>query len=103
MRKITLWLDEQKIPYTVKTHIGGRTGISIPLEQDLIWINGFGDEMKWDRSIWITQDTRKKYHAWVTIGYNRSMPIIEHEGKQSNVIEAIKRYFSEMEKDKDKV
>lgn len=91
MRKILAWLDAHKIRYTVKTE---PTGISIPLETGLVWVNGFGEEMMWDRKIWVTQDSRKKYHAWASIGYNRSEPIIQYEGRQDKVCEAIDRYRS---------
>ena len=54
MQKILKWLDAHGINYTVSSNRRDRTEyITIILEKDCIWINGFNQPMKFDKKITI--------------------------------------------------
>lgn len=85
MTQIIKWLEAQGVGYSVNPH-----SITIMLEKDCVWINGFGEPMKWDRKIVIYKNPYKEYRAYEMVGYNMSEQLC-WTSKQSKVIEALQK------------
>lgn len=92
MNKIKKWLDENGIQYTF-TDKGTNKYITILLESGCVWVNGFGENMYYDRKISIHQDTYKNFEVTEQIGYNRFNRIAKST-KQDNIVKALTERLS---------
>ena len=91
MNKIIKWLTENGIPFiTRQTHYG--IHITIVIEPDCVWINGFGKEMHYEHHICIGQNTYKKYEVVENTGYARSH-VLFCGGKADNAIKILAKRF----------
>lgn len=91
MSKIKKWLEAQGIQYTVKED----AIISIILEPDCIWINGFGEPMRYDKKISIVKNTYKDYIVTEITGYSMHHRLC-WTGKQDEVIRVLAERFKEI-------
>ena len=82
MTKIRKWLDDNGIAYEYDGHI------TIYLERDCIWVNGFGEDMRYNKLIAVYQNTYSKYIVREITGYSMSHQII-YTSKQDSVIDAL--------------
>lgn len=69
MKKVIKWLDEHNINYSLSTE-GKDECITIILETDCIWINGFGKPMKFDKKVRVLYDKYLGYRVYEQYGYN---------------------------------
>jgi hypothetical protein len=84
MKKLMKWLTEHNIDfYIVKRNFIDY--IVIMLEPGCIWINGFGEPMKYDKKIMIYKNTYNEYIVNEVIGYNQVAKLIQCS-KVSNAI-----------------
>ena len=88
MNKIIKALEEKGIKYIVDK----KGNIIIELEKNCIWINGYNEEMKYNKQVSIHKDTYKNYIMGETTGYNLSKTIAKST-KQDNIINAINERF----------
>lgn len=65
MKKIMKWLDSMNIKYDLNNGY-----IVIILEKDCIWVNGFGEPMKYDKKISIYKNPYSEYVIYEVTGYN---------------------------------
>lgn len=74
MKTLIKWLQEHGIEFKqYKDNLNRIYRIVITLEKDCIWVNGFGEDMKYDKLIGIGKDlTYGGYKMGEVIGYNRS-------------------------------
>lgn len=72
MSRIIKWLTENGIKFEVKHSKYHSDFVAIMLEEGCVWVNGFGEDMVYDRMITIHQDTTyKNYYVKSVVGYNR--------------------------------
>ncbi len=91
MNIIEKWLKENGVSYSVE--LRGRTKyIVIILEKDCVWVNGFGENMLYDRKISIYRNTYGKFSAVLRCGY-ASDRLIFCTGKQKEVIAALAKHI----------
>lgn len=94
MTKIIKWLDANHIPFEVRDKSSPAIKqIAIVLERDLVWVNGYGENMMWNKEILITQDAYKKYSTTIATGYNKFTTLIYRTGKQTDIIIGLTQYF----------
>jgi len=91
MSKIKKWLLQSGIAFE---EINGR--IIIMLEAGCTWINGFGEQMMYDRAISIYKNTYGKYIAVETTGYSMSHRLV-WSTKQDTVIQCLQERLKEVE------
>ena len=91
MKKIMKWLEENGIQYTYTEHRKNKY-IDIVLEKDCIWINGFNQHMKYDKSIRIHQDTYKTYGVFETYEYSMTKTL-KTSKKADIIIETLMERF----------
>lgn len=92
MKKIMKWLEENGIQYTY-TERGKNKYIDIVLEKDCIWINGFNQPMKYNKTIRVHQDTYKTYGAFETYDYSMTKTL-KTSKKADAIIEALTERFN---------
>ena len=92
MKKIMKWLESQGISFTY-TEKGKNKCIDIVLEKDCIWINGFGEQMKYDKRIMIHQDTYKTYGVYEKYEYYLTKTL-ETSKKADAIIDALENRFN---------
>ena len=85
MSKIIKWLKENGIDFEQV-----REGcVTILLEKDCVWVNGFGEEMKYDKGIAVYKNTYRDYIITEKVGYNRTRKMFQ--GTRANdAIEVLK-------------
>lgn len=95
MSKITKWLEEHDITYTIQKAKGVRgERIVITLERNCIWINGFGQEMRYNKEITIFKSLAyKTYYVQEVTGMSLSKSLCTST-KQSDVITALEKRFA---------
>ena len=91
MNKIIKWLTDNGIEFTTEYGHHGMI-ITITLEEDCIWVNGFGKDMHYARTIRVFQDTYKKYEIIEKVGY-ASFHALFRGGKADNAIEILTKRF----------
>ena len=91
MNKVKKWLDANGIQYTY-TEKGNSKYIDIILESGCVWVNGFNENMYYDKSIRIYQDTYKNYVITETYDYNLTKTIKKNT-KADIIIEALEERF----------
>lgn len=94
MNKIIKWLTENGIEFTIerpKYNIGPEF-ICIVLEEDCVWVNGFGKDMHYARTITIGQNTYKKYEIIEKVDYS-SYDALFVGGKADNAIKILAKRF----------
>ena len=91
MNSILKWLKENGIECQ---YIDKRTDkyIRIVLEVGCIWVNGFGEDMVYDKYISIHKDTYKNYTVSECVGYNM-ITTSTRSTKQQNIIKALSDRF----------
>lgn len=89
MNKIIKALEEKGIKYTLDK----KGNITIELEKDCIWINGYNEEMKYNKKVSIYKDTYKNYFMVEVTGYNLSKTISKST-KQDIIVDAINTRFN---------
>ena len=89
MNKIIKVLEEKGIKYTLDK----KGNITIELEKNCIWINGYNEEMKYNKKVSIYKDTYKNYIMGEVTGYNLSKTITKST-KQDDIINAINNRFN---------
>ena len=96
MNKILKWLEENKISFTFeKAKCFKGFIITIMLEKDCEWVNGFGKIMKYDKKITITKSTSyNSYHMQEVTGMSLSKGLC-NTTKQEVIIDALKKRFQE--------
>jgi hypothetical protein len=88
MNQIKKFLDNNKVAWNKFIRLGNQERIMITLQKDNVWVNGYGEEMKWDRTVTIYQNTWKKYVAVIETGYNMNQSFAV-SGKQKDIIEKL--------------
>ena len=89
MNKIIKALEEKGIKYT----LDNKGNITIELEKNCIWINGYKEEMKYNKEISIIKDTYKNYIMVEVVGYNKVTTLVKNT-KQDVVVESIIKRFN---------
>lgn len=85
MSKIIKWLKENRIDFEQV-----REGcVVILLEKDCVWVNGFGEEMKYDKRIAVYKNTYNDYIITETVGYNRTEKLF-HGTRAKDAIKVLK-------------
>lgn len=85
MSKIIKWLKEHGIDFEQV-----REGcVKILLENDCVWVNGFGEEMKYDKGIAVYKNTYNDYIITETVGYNRISKMF-HGTRANDAIKVLK-------------
>ena len=88
MNKIVKWLKNHNINYEIS-----QTGcITILIEKDCIWMNGFGVPMKYDKKITIRHSKYLGYGVYEQYGYSLTKTIISCK-KNELVLEKLKERF----------
>lgn len=87
MKKLIKWLEENNIKFTY-TDKGVDKYITITLEEDAVWVNGFGEDMHYTKVIRIWYSTYKVYTATETTGYNLYNTLAKST-KVDNIIKAL--------------
>lgn len=90
MKKIINWLKKHNIYFSF-TDKGVNKYITITLE-DAIWINGYNEEMKYQKYINIHFDTYKNYSVTECIGYNRFITLGKNT-KADKIIDVLAKRF----------
>lgn len=75
MKKILKWLDDNNIGYILASE-GTSEYITIILETDCIWINGFGEPMKYDKKITIHHNKYLGYGVYEQYMYSRTKTLV---------------------------
>lgn len=88
MKKILKWLDDNNIDYVFSSK-GKEECITIILETDCIWINGFGEPMKYDKKITIHHNKYLGYGVYEQYMYSRTKTLMSSK-KFEDVIDALK-------------
>lgn len=88
MTKIRAFLEAQGIEYQERESSNGY--IEIMLERDCIWVNGFGEDMHYDKKISIYKNNYGDYIIMEVVGYNQSKKLFWGR-KQIHAIEVLKR------------
>lgn len=94
MNQIKKYLDNNGVAWHKFIRLGNQERIVITLEKDNVWVNGYGEEMKWDRTITIHQNSWKKYVAYIETGYNMGQTLAV-SGKQSDIITNINKVLAD--------
>lgn len=84
MTKIKAFLETQEIEYSYD-----KDYIVIMLEKDCIWVNGFGEDMHYDKKICIHKNTYGDYIIVEVTGYSLSKKLFWGT-RQADAIEALK-------------
>ncbi|PGT90031.1 hypothetical protein [Bacillus thuringiensis] len=85
MKQIKKYLVDNNIQHEIEvSKIWKEETIVILIEKGNVWVNGYGNEMKWDRVIAIHQNRYKKYVVTEKVGYSRTKEHIK-TGKQKEV------------------
>lgn len=85
MKQIKKYLVDNNIQHEIEiSKIGNEETIVIPIEKGNVWVNGYGNGMKWDRVVTIYQNRYKKYVVTEKVGYSRTKEHIT-TGKQKEV------------------
>lgn len=84
MTKIRAFLEAQGIEYSYD-----KGCIVIMLKKDCIWVNGFGEDMHYDKKICISKNTYGDYIVGEVTGYSQGKKLYWGT-KQSGVIEVLK-------------
>ena len=88
MSKIIEWLISHNIDYELS-----KDGcITIFIEKDCVWVNGFGEPMNYDKKITIRYDKYSGYGVYEQYGYSLTKPIISCK-KHELVLEKLKDRF----------
>lgn len=93
MKKIIDWLKNHGLEYEYKskTHKSDEY-ISIFIERDCIWINGFNHPMKYDKKITIHHNKYSGYGVYEQYGYSLTKQLLSCK-KYELVLETIKERF----------
>lgn len=93
MNKIKKWLEAQGIKFE---YIDERVNkyIVIVLEKDCVWINGYGEPMKYDHKITIAQNTYKTYGVSEKTGYSR-YESLGHSTRANDIIDILQKRFQQ--------
>lgn len=81
--KIIKYLTESGIKYDYND-----VDIVITLETDCIWVNGYNEEMHYNKTLHISQNKYKTYFLIETTGYNMSRTLCS-TGKQEEIIKVL--------------
>ena len=94
MSKILKWLEEHNISYTIEKMKSVKADrIRIVLEKDCVWINGFGQPMKYDKEITIVKSTSYgTYYMQEVTGMSLSKSLCTTT-KQTDIITALEKRF----------
>lgn len=85
MNKIKKYLKDNGVNHEVKSDMFNDETILITLEKDIVWVNGYGKDMLWDRGIRIAQDRYKKYVMSEQVGYSLNKTHIR-TGSQRDIV-----------------
>ena len=85
MTKIRALLEANGIEYETKNEY-----LVIMLEKDCIWVNGFGEDMHYDKKLSIHKNTYGDYIIMETTGYNQSKKLFWGT-RQANAIEVLRK------------
>lgn len=88
MKKIIKWLDDNNIDYVLASE-GTSEYITIILETDCIWINGFGEEMKYDKKINIHYNKQLGYGVYEQYMYSRTKTLVSTK-RYKDVVDTLK-------------
>lgn len=88
MTKIRTFLKEQGIEYQERESSNGY--IEIMLEKDCIWVNGFGEDMYYDKKISIYKNTYGDYIIMEKTGYSETKKLFWGR-KQIHAIEVLRK------------
>lgn len=95
MSKVIKWLQENGIDFTVEEYSHSKT-IRIILEKNCIWVNGFGENMYYDKDICVRYGKGyKDYYVRELTGYNTSRILLKYSTRANDVIKALERRFKE--------
>ena len=94
MSKILKWLEKHNIAYTFGKVKGCKCErITITLEKGCVWINGFGQTMKYNKEITITKSlSYGTYHVQEVTGMSLSKGLCTST-KQTDVIVILEERF----------
>ena len=84
MNTIIKFLKENNINF-----IENKKRITITLENNCVWINGYGEKMYYNKTINIIKDTYANYILTETMGYNKTKTLLKAT-KQSKIIDGLK-------------
>lgn len=93
MKQIIKCINDKGIEFRKFKYLH-ENAIKIIVEKDNIFINGFQEEMKWDRELIIYQDRYKKYILKETIGILSTKTHIE-TGKQKELVLILKKLLED--------
>lgn len=85
MNQIKKYLKDSGVTHEVKSDMFNNEIILITLEKDNVWVNGYGEDMLWDRGIRISQDRYKKYIMSEQTGYSMNKTHIR-TGRQKDIV-----------------
>lgn len=88
MNKIIEWL----ITHNTNYELSKDGCITIFIEKDCVWVNGFGEKMKFDKKITIRHDKYSGYGVYEHYGYLLTKTIISCI-KHEPVLEKLKERF----------
>lgn len=88
MKKLMKWLEEHNIEFTIN-----KGYIVVTLESNCIWVNGFGEDMVYDKKIRIYQDTYKNYVITEVTGYMMVATLFKGT-KADNAIKILSKRFN---------
>ena len=94
MKKILKWLEEHGIEYTLSSSSRDREErITIILEKDCVWINGFNQHMKFDKKITIHHNKYSGYGVYEQYDYSMTKTLVTCK-KWEIVVEELKDRLS---------
>ena len=94
MKKILKWLEEHGIEYTLSSSRRDREErITIILEKDCVWINGFNQPMKYDKKITIHHNKYSGYGVYEQYNYSMTKTLVSCK-KLEGVIDTLKDRLS---------
>lgn len=91
MKKIIKWLELNGFNFTYEERNKNKF-ITIVLEKDCIWINGFNQPMKYDKDIVIHQDSYKTYGIYERYDYSLTKTL-KTSKKANDIINILKIRF----------
>lgn len=90
MQKILKWLESQGIKYILSSNRSNKEEcITIVLEKDCIWINGFNKPMKYDKIITIHHNKYLGYGVYEQYEYSMTKTLVSCK-KWEMVVDALK-------------
>lgn len=93
MKKILKWLEENGIKNYTLSKRGKDDCITIILEKNCVWINGFNQPMKFDKKITIHHNKYSGYGVFEQYNYSMTKTLVSCK-KLEGVIETLKDRLS---------